>query len=83
MRRGGLFQVEAALKPALGFCAAAAFGVGVVFGAKLQQPLQLHLIEVQQQLAGLGLHRLAVDFHMNLAGIGVELQLDQRIFERG
>jgi len=62
-------QVEARWNQAFGFRAAAALGVGIVFGAKLQQPLELYLIEVQQQLAGLGLHRFPVDFYMNLPGI--------------
>jgi hypothetical protein len=67
------------LEPVFGGRAPGPVGAEIVGCAKLQQPLQLHRIKIEQQLTGFGLHGAALDIDANAFSVGVDFQLRKRI----
>ena len=43
-----------------------ALGARIFLGTEFQQTAQLSRVKIEQQLAGLGVHRVAFQFHANL-----------------
>ena len=80
-RRAGLLQLQPALEPVLGGGALDLIGIDWLGLAEFQQALQLYRVEIEQQLAGFGLHGAAVDFHANAFSVGVDLELSERIVD--
>ena len=76
MRRAGLFQVEAALKPALGGHAAVAlFGTRFFEGNSTRRRSSV-CFEIEQQLAGC-FHSFAIQLDADVLAVGVEFELSQ------
>ena len=77
---GGL-HIEAPLEPVLGFEARIALGAPGFLGVELQQAIEFVMVKIQQQLARLGFHRAAFQFHADFLAVGIQLQFGEGIFD--